>query len=206
MNNTKHLFHLFLAILLILHYFEIIRANAEVFVVTPEGDVLHGKRILPGNVFEDCLGRKIKIDTGYSIYKTTSSCPSQTKKYDISPLGLKDIFFDFDKYNITPDAAAVLEEDAQILKDDPNVRVLIEGYTDVRGSPAYNLRLAQRRADAAKAYLVQLGIDPPRIQIEGVGETEKFAAGTTATEEVYKLNNRAHFIIISEQQTRLYPN
>ena len=107
---------------------------------------------------------------------------------------LKDIFFDFDKYNIRPDAAAVLEEDAQLLRDSPNMTVMIEGYADIRGTPAYNLRLAQRRADSTKAYLVQLGIDPMRIQTSSGGETEKFGAGTT--EEAYQLNRRAHFVVM----------
>ncbi len=107
---------------------------------------------------------------------------------------LKDIFFDFDKYNIRPDAAAVLEEDAQLLRDNANMTVMIEGYADIRGTPAYNLRLAQRRADSTKAYLVQLGIDPMRIQTSSGGETEKFGAGTT--EEAYQLNRRAHFVVM----------
>lgn len=110
---------------------------------------------------------------------------------------LKDIFFDFNRYNIRPDAAAVLEEDAQLLRDNPNMTVMIEGYADIRGTPAYNLRLAQRRADSTKAYLVQLGIDPMRIQTSSGGETEKFGAGTT--EESYQLNRRAHFNVMEPQ-------
>jgi peptidoglycan-associated lipoprotein len=118
---------------------------------------------------------------------------------------LKDIFFDFDKYNIRPDAASVLEEDAQLLRDNPNIKVMIEGYADIRGTPAYNLRLAQRRADSTKAYLVQLGVDPMRIQTSSGGETEKFGAGTT--EEAYQLNRRAHFVVTEPQAkvgARLY--
>jgi len=107
---------------------------------------------------------------------------------------LKDVFYDFDKYNIRPDAAAVLEENAQNLAANPNTRVMIEGYADIRGAPAYNLRLAQRRADSAKAYLVQLGIDPSRIDTSSGGETEQFGAGST--EEAYQLNRRAHFIVM----------
>ncbi len=107
---------------------------------------------------------------------------------------LKDIFFDFDKYNIRPDAAAVLEEDAQVLAGNMDMRVMIEGYADIRGTPAYNLRLAQKRADSTKAYIVQLGIDPSRIDTSSGGETEQFAAGTT--EEAYQLNRRAHFIVM----------
>ncbi|MER3446168.1 MAG: hypothetical protein C4291_04710 [Candidatus Dadabacteria bacterium] len=110
----------------------------------------------------------------------------------VEEFGLKDIFFDFDKYNIRPDAEPVLQEDAEILKKNPNVTIVIEGYADIRGTSAYNLRLAQRRANATKAYLVKLGIDPSRIQAVSRGETSKFAAGST--EEAFQLNRRAHFI------------
>ena len=83
-------------------------------------------------------------------------------------------------------------ENAEILMVDANVTVLIEGYADIRGTPAYNLQLAQRRADAAKAFLVGLGIDPSRITTASGGETTQFGAGTT--EEAYQLNRRAHFL------------
>jgi peptidoglycan-associated lipoprotein len=105
---------------------------------------------------------------------------------------LTDIFFDFDKYYIRPDAEPVLQENVEVLKNNPDVKIIIEGYADIRGTDEYNLRLGQRRADAAKAYLVKLGIDPSRIIAVSKGETTKFAPGST--EEAYQLNRRAHFI------------
>jgi peptidoglycan-associated lipoprotein len=110
----------------------------------------------------------------------------------VEEFGLKDIFFDFDKYNIRSDAEPVLQEDADVLKKNPNITVVIEGYADIRGTNAYNLRLAQRRANATKAYLVKLGVDPSRIQTVSKGETSKFAAGST--EEAFQLNRRSHFV------------
>ena len=104
------------------------------------------------------------------------------------------IFFDSDKYNIRPDAEPTLEEVAEFLKKNPNVTVVIEGYADIRGIPAYNLRLAQRRADATKAALVRLGVDPSRVTTASGGETEQFAAGTT--EDAYQLNRIASFNLV----------
>jgi peptidoglycan-associated lipoprotein len=110
----------------------------------------------------------------------------------VEEFGLKDIFFDFDKSKIRSDAEPVLQEDADMLKKNTNVTVVIEGYADIRGTSAYNLRLAQRRANSTKAYLVKLGIDPSRIQAVSKGKTQKFAAGKT--EEAFQLNRRSHFI------------
>lgn len=106
--------------------------------------------------------------------------------------GLKDIFFDYDKSNIRGDAEPVLQENAEVLKNNPDLRVVVEGYADIRGTDEYNLALAQRRADSTKAYLVQLGVDPGRIDTVSRGETSKFGEGTT--EESYQLNRRARFI------------
>lgn len=108
---------------------------------------------------------------------------------------LTDIFFDFDKYEIRPDAVPVLQENAEVLKSNPDFTIVIEGYADIRGTDEYNLRLGLRRAIAAKEYLVRMGINPIRIETVSKGETTKFAAGTI--EESYQLNRRAHFIPIN---------
>ncbi len=104
----------------------------------------------------------------------------------------RDIFFDFDESYIRTDAVPVLEENAQVLKDNPSYTVIIEGYADIRGTDAYNLRLAQRRADATRDYLVSLGIDSSIIDALSKGETTKFGEGTTL--QAYQLNRRAHFV------------
>lgn len=119
----------------------------------------------------------------------------------IAELELSDIFFDFDRFNIRPDAANVLEENVNVLKQNPDVSVVIEGYADLRGSTAYNLRLAQRRADSTKAFLVNLGIDPARITTTSGGETAQFGAGST--EDAFQLNRRAHFVPITTGSSSL---
>ncbi|MGH7889919.1 MAG: OmpA family protein [Thermodesulfobacteriota bacterium] len=108
---------------------------------------------------------------------------------------LTDIFFDFDKFDVRADAEPVLKESAEVLKKNPELTIVIEGYADTRGTDEYNLRLGQKRADTAKEYLVRQGISPTRIETLSKGETTKFAGGTT--EEAYQLNRRAHFIPIN---------
>ncbi|GIW48100.1 MAG: hypothetical protein KatS3mg078_1977 [Deltaproteobacteria bacterium] len=107
---------------------------------------------------------------------------------------LMDVFFDFDKYYIRPDAEPVLIENANVLKENPAINIVIEGYADTRGPTEYNLWLGQKRAEAVKEYLVNLGIEPFRITTISRGETSQFASGTT--EEAYQLNRRVRFIPI----------
>jgi OOP family OmpA-OmpF porin len=83
--------------------------------------------------------------------------------------------FDYDKATIRPDAAAVLDEAAQLLRDNPDVTVRIVGHTDSIGSDSYNQALSERRAQSVKAYLVSKGIAASRLSTEGRGESEPIA-------------------------------
>lgn len=151
-------------------------------------------KALAGEFCSELEARRMLIDAKAKgdQAKQICSAPPPPPAPPIPTTDLMDIFFDFDRADIRADAGAVLGENAEILMVDANVTVLIEGYADIRGTPAYNLQLAQRRADAAKAVLVGLGIDPSRITTASGGETTQFGAGTT--EEAYQLNRRAHFI------------
>ncbi len=86
--------------------------------------------------------------------------------------------FDYDKANIKADSAAVLDEAARLLNDNPDVQVRIVGHTDSIGSDEYNQRLSERRAQAVKAYLVSKGIAASRLTTEGRGEQEPIADNT----------------------------
>ena len=88
---------------------------------------------------------------------------------------LRGINFDFDKSNIKSEFVPVLDEAAQILKDNPNVNVMIEGHTDSIGTEAYNQRLSERRANSVKQYLVSRGVDAGRLDTIGKGETDPVA-------------------------------
>ncbi len=85
-------------------------------------------------------------------------------------LVLERIFFDFDKSDIRMDAAAVLEKNAEMLKLYPDVSVTIEGHCCEIGTAEYNLALGERRAIAARDYLVMLGIDAARLSTVSFGE------------------------------------
>lgn len=92
---------------------------------------------------------------------------------------LRGVHFDFDKSNIRSDARPILDAAIATLKDDPNVRVAVEGYTDSTGSEEYNLGLSQRRAQAVVDYLVDGGIARSRLESKGMGESDPVASNDT---------------------------
>jgi peptidoglycan-associated lipoprotein len=91
------------------------------------------------------------------------------------------------------DAKDILKKHAQWLKEHPSVRLIIEGHCDERGTSEYNLALGQKRADSAKAYLVQLGIDPSRIETVSFGEEIPLDPGHD--ESAWAKNRRAEFVV-----------
>jgi peptidoglycan-associated lipoprotein len=104
---------------------------------------------------------------------------------------VRDIFFDYDAYDIRPDAQSTLSQDASYLAAHPNVKVVIGGYCDERGSDEYNLALGQNRADSAKKALVAAGVAADRIRVISYGKEKPFC--TESTEACWQLNRRAGF-------------
>lgn len=109
---------------------------------------------------------------------------------------LKDIYFDFDKYDVRPEDALILKENAALLKKYSNVKIQIEGHCDERGTSEYNLALGERRANSTKNYLVSLGISTERISIISYGEEKPLDPGHG--EEAWAKNRRAHTIITAK--------
>ena len=106
---------------------------------------------------------------------------------------LRDVFFDFDKYDIRQADAKVLDSNATWLKSNANHLVLIEGHCDERGTNEYNLALGERRAKSAMNYLVSQGVQASRITIISYGEERP--ACNEKTEECWAKNRRAHFLV-----------
>ncbi len=93
---------------------------------------------------------------------------------------MRGVHFDFDKSNIRPGDAAVLDEAAATLKANPNVTIEVNGYCDVIGSVEYNLKLSDRRADAVVDYLVSAGIPESRLIPHGYGKTNFVATNDSS--------------------------
>ncbi len=109
--------------------------------------------------------------------------------FDVSDL--VDVFFAYDKSDLTAESRETLSNNARLLKAASGVDIVVEGHCDERGSNEYNLGLGERRANAVKNYLVSLGISASRIQTISYGEEKPFAMGHT--ESAWKQNRRGHF-------------
>ena len=109
--------------------------------------------------------------------------------------GRDTIYFDTDKFDIDAEDQAALRQQAQYLQQYPNVRATIEGHADERGTREYNLALGERRANAAKNYLVSLGIGADRVTLVSYGKERPVALGSN--EQAWARNRRAVTIVLN---------
>jgi peptidoglycan-associated lipoprotein len=109
------------------------------------------------------------------------------------------VFFEYDSDEITPTAEDKLQSKAAVLRSNPGVRLRIEGHCDQRGSTEYNLALGQRRAEAVRAYLLNLGIDGSRLSTASYGKERLLMEGDD--EESLARNRRAEFAVTGGQIT-----
>ena len=109
---------------------------------------------------------------------------------------LKDIFFDLDLSEVRGDQRDAMAANAEWLKKWPAVKIQIEGHCDERGSNKYNMALGDKRANAAKDYLVSLGIDASRVSTISYGEERPFVEGHD--EAAWAQNRRGHFLVTAK--------
>ena len=141
-----------------------------------EGDVFYEFMIKP---------REIAIDKDVDLAKV---------------LNIKEIYFDFDKSDIRPDAAVELAKIVEVMRENPKMKIDIRSHTDSRGDDSYNLRLSDRRAKATLEWMVKQGIERKRLTAKGYGETQLVngcSNGVPCTDEEHQANRRSEFIIVS---------
>lgn len=110
---------------------------------------------------------------------------------------LNPIFFEYNKSNITPEAAFELDKLVQVMKSNDKMVILAKSHTDNRGTDSYNLTLSDKRAKSTVQYIISKGIDASRISGVGKGELEpKVDCGETCTEEQFTQNRRSEFLIV----------
>jgi peptidoglycan-associated lipoprotein len=129
-----------------------------------------------------------------SLQATDPACVAPLAGIDTTAI-TGPIYFDFDKSDIRPDAAATLDRKIPWLTANPGMRIRIEGNADERGSDEYNLALGQRRAASAKKYLVEHGIDAGRFDLVSYGEERPVC--TDHNEDCWQRNRRDDFVIVT---------
>ena len=117
---------------------------------------------------------------------------SNATEEELFSQNVKDIYFDYDKYDIRAADQGSLQGDAQFLQQHPNIHITIEGHCDERGSTEYNLALGTNRADSVKNALIQAGVSGDRIKTISYGKEKPFC--TESNESCWQQNRRGHFV------------
>ena len=113
---------------------------------------------------------------------------------------LNNIYYDYDKWDIRPDAATELDKLVKIMVENPEINIELGSHTDSRGKDKYNQDLSQKRAESAVNYIISKGVDALRIKAKGYGESvpvNKCVNGVECTEEEFQMNRRTEFKVTS---------
>ena len=127
--------------------------------------------------------------------RPTGPVPGTQEHFRQVMSGRDTILFDTDMFNIDAEDQAALRQQANYLSQYPNIRATIEGHCDERGTREYNIALGERRANAAKNYLVSLGVSPDRLSTVSYGKERPAAVGST--EQAWARNRRAVTIVLN---------
>ena len=133
-----------------------------------------------------------------SSERQTGEGPLTLDIFDEVNKQLQPVFFDYNKYDIRDDQVSSLQTNARVLKQNSTVSVLVEGHCDERGTEQYNLSLGDRRAQALREYLVNLGIDSQRVHPISFGEAQPAVPGHD--ESAWSKNRRGEFILLKPKR------
>jgi len=122
---------------------------------------------------------------------TAAKQPTESEQ-DLFGRNVRDLFFDFNKADIRPDEATTAQSDAQFLAQHPDVKILVEGHCDDRGSEEYNLALGVSRAEALKEALAKNGVNTSQVKTISYGKEKPFC--TTDDEQCWQENRRDHLV------------
>ena len=147
--------------------------------------------------YEDKSATISKIQGG-GVPKTVQLNPFEVIITETEVL-LNNVYFDFNKSNITSQGASELDKLVKVMKDNPKMVIFVKSHTDSKGSAAYNLKLSEQRAQSTVQYVISKGIESERISGKGFGNTEpKIACGSDCTEEQHSQNRRSEFTIVKK--------
>ena len=156
-----------------------------------QGDPLKGfETVKPGQ-----SPKEERLGGGTMIAKAEPSDATRRQLEELQA-GLNDIFFDFDRWTLSEGSKAALSHNAEWLKGNPGHKVAIEGHCDERGTQGYNLVLGEKRAKAARNYMIELGVAANRLTVVSYGKERPFCKSHEET--CYQQNRRAHLVVPSK--------
>jgi peptidoglycan-associated lipoprotein len=164
---------------------------AEAPVTTPP-EFGSGNAAKPAEKVDETSGFQDAQPSDVSLRDAGSSSADKLNAQGV----LKRVHFDFDRYDLRPDAIRTLGDDAATIKQHAQFKVRIEGHCDERGTVEYNLALGEKRARAARDYLVSIGTPAGRLSIVSFGKERALDPGHN--EEAWALNRRAELLFVSE--------
>lgn len=138
--------------------------------------------------------KKEMVDDTLYAAKKEGDIATETEKAAAEEAISRDVLFDYDQYDIRPDARPILDSVAAWMNSHRGVSITIEGHCDERGTNEYNLALGEKRAKAAREYLSLLGVSANRLSIMTYGEERP--ACTQSSEDCWQKNRRAHFVLV----------
>ncbi len=150
----------------------------------------------PAKVADDEAARKAKEAADREAALKAQAAKDAAAKRNaaaLAGLNIQNIYFDFDKSSIRPDAREILKADAEIFTKNSNTTIVIQGYCDERGTAEYNMALGERRAQETKQYLMNLGIDAARMETISYGEENPLDPGHN--EAAWSQNRRVQFLL-----------
>lgn len=145
-------------------------------------------------LFSGCAEKKAVVAKGTAQEQPSTAQAAATPPAAAVQEALKDINFDYDKSNISPEARIIMKTNADILLKNRNFNIIVEGHCDERGTSEYNMALGERRAQEAKKYLINLGVDEARMKTISYGEERPL--DSKSNEEAWAKNRRAHFLVV----------
>lgn len=177
--------------------------KVEEVITGPDGKYSFG--LMPGSQYKITASYPDYIPLSVTI--NTSEAPKGEIKNDFklfkaekgTTVRMDNIYYDYGKADIRPDAALELNKLIDILRNNPSMKIELSSHTDSRGSDSYNLDLSNRRAKSAVNYIISQGIDKSRLVSKGYGETKplnRCANGVECSEEEFQLNRRTEFTIL----------
>ena len=181
------------------YHFANIQANTKYYIDIRNNGVVLESKLFKSKSLESILKNPTKsnyvvdFDVDHFVPEETVK-PVVTTEYKTSDF----IYFELNKYTITTDAAGILDEFATILNAQPQLKIELNSYTDIRGSAEYNMTLSRKRATASANYLVKKGVARKRIKARGRGETNPIVScgkKLHCDEAQHKINRRTEIVV-----------